>query len=368
MPEVELVDVSKSFGRVKAIDHLSLRVEDGEYFTLIGPTGQGKTTILKLIAGLVKPDEGEIYINGKSVTDLPPEDRGVGFVFETFSLFPHYNVWRNTIYGPQVRAEDLEQSNRVSQQLLDMVLLGRRTAAYPRELSGGMMQRLALARALATGSKILLLDEPFGSLDAKIRMSLRNEVQMMVENLGLTAIHVTNDTEEAMTISDRIGVLRRGRIIQVGNPEELYKQPKSIFTASFLGESNFLEGRIKEVTRGGFLAEVEGRKTLSISDPGKWKRGDRVVLVVRAENVAITQGKPRRRNTMQGIVERSQFIQGFMRYEIQAEEGIDLVAWIHTSRGESYLRGSQVFINLEPTNALVFPYPEEGLEQAISFE
>ncbi len=368
MPEVELVDVSKSFGGVKAIDRLNLKVEDGEYFTLIGPTGHGKTTTLKLIAGLVKPDEGDIYINGKRVTDLPPEDRGVGFVFETFSLFPHYDVWRNTIYGPQVRAEDLDHSGRVAQQLLEMVLLGRRTAAYPRELSGGMKQRLALARALATGSKILLLDEPFGSLDAKIRMSLRNEVRMMVEHLGLTAIHVTNDTEEAMTISDRMGVLRKGRIIQVGDPEMLYKQPRSLFTASFLGESNFLEGRIREVTRDGFLVEVEGKKTVNVSDLDKWKRGDRVVLVVRAENVEITQGKSQRRNTIPGIVGRSQFIQGFMRYEIRAETGVDFVAWIHTSGGESFLTGSQVIINLEPTNVLLFSYPEEGLERAISFE
>ena len=367
MPEVELIDVSKSFGRVKAIDHLSLKVEDNEYFTLIGPTGHGKTTTLKLIAGLVKPDEGDIYIDGKRVTDLPPEDRGVGFVFETFSLFPHCDVWRNTIYGPQVRAEDLERSGRVAQQLLDMVLLGRRTTSYPRELSGGMKQRVALVRALATGSKILLLDEPFGSLDAKIRMSLRNEVRMMVENLGLTAIHVTNDTEEAMTISDRMGVLREGRIIQGGNPEGIYKQPKSLFTASFLGESNFLEGRIKEVTGGGFLAEVEGRKTVSVSDLGKWKRGDRVVLVVRAENVEITQAKSRRMNTLQGIVERSQFIQGFIRYEILAEIGVNIIVWTHTSGGESFPTGSQVAISIKPTNMLAFPYPQEGLEQAISF-
>jgi len=368
MPEVELVDVSKSFGGVKAIDHLSLRVRDGEYFTLIGPTGHGKTTTLKLIAGLVKPDEGDVYIDGKRVTDLPPEDRGVGFVFETFSLFPHYDVWRNVIYGPRVRGEDPGRSGRVAEQLLKMVLLGERTRALPDELSGGMKQRVALARALATGSRLLLLDEPFGSLDAKIRMALRTEVRMMVEHLELTAIHVTNDTEEAMTISDRMGIIREGRIIQVDTPEELYKRPKSLFAASFLGESNFLRGEVKEVKGESYLVEAEGGEVLYLPASEGWKIGDRVVLVVRAENVEVVEGEVKRVNAVGGILERSQFIHGFMRYEIQSDLGRSVVAWRYAPRGKGFKIGSKVTVILEPERILVFPYPEEGLDRAISLE
>lgn len=368
MPEVELVDVSKSFGRVKAIDRLSLRVGDGEYFTLIGPTGHGKTTTLKLIAGLVKPDEGDVYIDGKKVTDLPPEDRGVGFVFETFSLFPHYNVWRNTIYGPQVRDEDPESSSKVAEDLLEMVLLGGRREARPDELSGGMKQRVALARTLATGSKLLLLDEPFGSLDAKIRMALRNEVRMMVEHLGLTAIHVTNDTEEAMTISDRMGVLRRGHLIQVDKPEELYKRPNSLFTANFLGESNFFEGEVKKIGEDILLIELEGGKEMSMSTFGVWEKGDRIVIAVRSENVEIVEGDAERVNTLNGTVERSQFINGFMRYEIQSELGKNVTSWTFAKRGESQKIGSRIRMSFDPQTIFAFPYPEEGLEEAISFE
>jgi ABC-type Fe3+/spermidine/putrescine transport system ATPase subunit len=368
MPEVELVEVSKNFGKVKAIDRLSLRVEDGEYFTLIGPTGHGKTTTLKLIAGLVKPDEGDIYIDGKRVTDLPPEERGIGFVFETFSLFPHYSVWRNTIYGPQVRDEDPESSSRIAEDLLEMVLLGGRREARPDELSGGMKQRVALARTLATGSKLLLLDEPFGSLDAKIRMTLRNEVRMMVEHLGLTAIHVTNDTEEAMTISDRMGVLRRGHLIQVDVPEELYRRPNSLFAAHFLGESNFFEGEVKKIGEDGSLIETEGGKLIGMSNSGDWRRGDRIVLAVRAENIEIVEREAGKANVIRGTVERSQFIHGFMRYEIQSELGRNVTVWTSATPGESIGIGSRVTMSFDPQAIFAFPYPQEGIEEAISFD
>ena len=368
MPEVELVDVSKKFGKVRAVNHLSLRIEDGEYFTLIGPTGHGKTTTLKLIAGLVKPDEGEIFIDGRNVTDLPPEDREVGFVFETFSLFPHLDVWRNTIYGPQVKDEDPESSGRVAEQLLEMVLLGRRQAAYPDELSGGMKQRVALARALATGSKLLLLDEPFGSLDAKIRMTLRNEVRNMVEHLGLTAIHVTNDTEEAMTISRRIGVLRRGHVIQVDTPRELYRHPKSLFAASFLGETNFFEGRFLKTSQDTSLIEIEAGKVVKMSTTGKWKSGDKIVMAVRAENVEVAQDKAAKVNAMKGRVERSQFVHGFIRYEIGSDIGKNVAAWTYADRGIGFEIGSEVTVGFEPDDVFAFAYPEEGLEKAISYE
>jgi len=368
MPEIELVDVSKSFGRIKAIDHLNLKVRDREYFTLIGPTGHGKTTTLKLIAGLLSPDEGEIYIDGRRVTDLPPEERGLGFVFETFSLFPHFDVWRNTIYGPRVRGEDPETTDRVARRLLEMVLLEERTEAYPAELSGGMKQRVALARALATGSKLLLLDEPFGSLDAKIRMALRTEVRMMVEQLGLTALHVTNETEEAMTISDRMGILKRGHIIQVDTPKRIYQKPRTLFAAYFLGESNFFEGYVRDSNETSILVETRGGERFRATSPTDHERGERVVLVVRAENMNIVKKGEGGTNTVEGRVDRSQFVHGFTRYEIESDLDKNIVTWTYTPKGRGRKIGSRVTLRFEPGRALVFPYPEEGLEETLSFE
>ncbi|HDN05695.1 MAG TPA: ABC transporter ATP-binding protein, partial [Candidatus Bathyarchaeota archaeon] len=247
MPDVRLVNVTKRYGKIVAVNKVNLHVYDKEYFALLGPSGCGKTTLLRLIAGLIKPDEGEIYIGDKLVNDVPPEDRDVGFVFQTFALFPHLNVWNNVIYGPRVKGFDMKKASRIGDEVLEMVRLHERLDAFPNELSGGMMQRIAVARALAAGSRLLLLDEPLGQLDAKVRNELRYEIRRMAKDLGLTAIHVTHDQSEAMAISDRIAVMKKGRILQVGTPEELYMNPKSVFVAHFVGESNFLEGYVSSV-------------------------------------------------------------------------------------------------------------------------
>ncbi|MFB0543416.1 MAG: ABC transporter ATP-binding protein, partial [Candidatus Bathyarchaeia archaeon] len=223
MPQVRLEGVTKKYGETVAVRSLSLTVQDGEYFTLLGPMGSGKTTILMLLAGLIEPDEGEIYFDNRIMKGVPPEDRGIGFVFETFALFPHYNVWENVSYGPRVRGENPAATKSVAEEMLEMVLLEDRPDALPDELSGGMKQRVALARALTSGAKILLLDEPLGALDAKIRTALAQDLRRIVKDLGLTAIHVTNSVEEAMTISDRIALLHGGTLEQVGTPRELYE-------------------------------------------------------------------------------------------------------------------------------------------------
>src|SRR5512136_563419 len=260
MPDVRVENVTKRFGKLLAVNNVSLHVRDKEYFALLGPSGCGKTTLLRLIAGLIRPDEGEIYIGDKLVNDVPPEDRDVGFVFQTFALFPHMTAWSNVTYGPKVKDYNAKQAETIGHEVLEMVKLNERLDAYPSELSGGMMQRIAVARALAAGAKILLLDEPLGQLDAKVRNELRYEIRRMAKDLGLTAIHVTHDQSEAMAISDRIAVMKKGRIVQIGTPNELYMKPNSIFVAHFIGESNFLEGYVispngKESAielRGGF--------------------------------------------------------------------------------------------------------------------
>src|SRR5512138_976798 len=291
MPEVRVVNVTKRYGKTYALDNVSLTIHDQEYFSLLGPSGCGKTTLLRLIAGLIEPDSGEIYIGNKLVNDVPPEDRDIGFVFQTFALFPHMTAWDNVTYGPKVKGFDMKEATTVGHEVLELVKLHERLDAYPNELSGGMMQRTAVARALAAGAKTLLLDEPLGQLDAKVRNEIRYEIRRMAKDLKLTAIHVTHDQAEAMSISDRIAVMKKGKIIQVGTPQELYMHPNSIFVAFFIGESNFLEGYITCIEDD--VAEIElrqGVKIIAVNER-KIKQGERVVLAVRPETCEMKLGK-----------------------------------------------------------------------------
>ena len=227
MPNIRVVNLTKKFGNVTALDNINLEVHDQEYFSLLGPSGCGKTTLLRLIAGLIEPTAGEIWIGDRRVDDVPPEERDIGFVFQTFALFPHMSVWDNVLYGPKVKNFNLKEAETIGDEVLELVKLHERLDAYPSELSGGMMQRIAVARALAAGAKTLLLDEPLGQLDAKVRNEIRYEIRKMAKDLKLTAIHVTHDQSEAMSISDRIAVMKKGKIVQVGAPQELYINPNS---------------------------------------------------------------------------------------------------------------------------------------------
>jgi ABC-type Fe3+/spermidine/putrescine transport system ATPase subunit len=367
VPEVRLVGVTKRYGDIIAVDNLNLHVKDGEYFTLLGPTGHGKTTTLMIIAGLVKPDQGEVYINGELVNDVPPEDREIGLVFETFSLFPHYNVWKNVVYGPRVKNRDQEETREVAQELLEMVLLASRSDAYPAELSGGMKQRIALARTLAAGSRLLLLDEPFGSLDAKIRMALRREIRNLVKARNLTVLHVTNDTEEAMMVSDRIGVLRKGHVMQVDKPHLIYKKPKNIFVANFLGETSFFEGVIVEVRERDSLVKTENGCFIRILSTDR-REGERVVLALRAEYANVQSSARKRVNSFPGRIERSHFLQGFMRYEVKLDGGDLIIALIPVALTKLFEDGDRVTLSFEPKNIAVYPYPKEGLNRILSIE
>ncbi|MBM3229969.1 ABC transporter ATP-binding protein, partial [Candidatus Parvarchaeota archaeon] len=226
---------------MRALHKASLQIKDGEYVVLLGPSGCGKTTLLKSIAGIIEPTSGRISIGKSDVTERAPEDRHIGFVFQNYALFPHLSALDNCRYGLLARGEHSEKSKRLASEMLKMVHLENRHEAIPRELSGGMQQRLAVSRALSTGSKLLLLDEPTNALDAYLRFELRNELRKMAKKLHLTAIHVTHDQEEAMAIADKIVVMRKGEILQVGSPEQVYDYPATLFVANFLGGANFIQ-------------------------------------------------------------------------------------------------------------------------------
>lgn len=365
MPEVRVVNVTKKYGKIYALDNVSLTIHDKEYFALLGPSGCGKTTLLRLIAGLIEPDSGEIYIGDRRVDKVPPEDRDIGFVFQTFALFPHLTAWGNVIYGPKVKNYDAKKAETIGHEVLELVKLNERLDAYPSELSGGMMQRVAVARALAAGAKTLLLDEPLGQLDAKVRNEIRYEIRRMAKDLNLTAIHVTHDQSEAMSISDRIAVMKQGRLMQVGTPQELYMHPNNLFVAHFIGESNFLEGYVKNVKDDYLEIELRGGLKAKGLNPGI-KQNERIVLAIRPEICEMKKGNTTADNALFGKIDKITFEGTLVRYEIRLENGDRLVI-NRPSLTEVWIDiGESVTITYPIEKAHVFVYPEAGLTEEIS--
>lgn len=234
---IELKNINKTFGDYKASDNVSFSIEKGKLIALLGPSGSGKTTILRMIAGLEQQDEGDIYIDGKCVNDVPVKDREIGFVFQNYALFPYLNVFDNIAYGLKVRKADKEYIKKRVTELLELVGLPGLEKRYPSQLSGGQRQRVAFARALAPNPQVLLLDEPFAAIDAKVRKELRSWLKEMIEKIGITSIFVTHDQDEAVEVADEIIVTNLGRVEQMGTPTDIYKNPKTPFVAQFIGES-----------------------------------------------------------------------------------------------------------------------------------
>ena len=369
MPEVKLKDVVKTYdkGRITAVNHVNLTVHDKEYLTLLGPSGCGKTTTLRMIAGLQLPDSGEITIGDREVSNFPPEYRDIGYVFQEYALFPHMDVWNNVTYGPRVKGWTEEKSNKIGREMLELVRLYERTDAFPVELSGGMRQRVALARALSSGSKLLLLDEPLGALDARIRTDLRYEIRKLVKDLKLTAIHVTHDQAEAMAISDRIAVMRKGKILQVGTPQELYLSPKHIFVANFVGESNFLEGHVTDNIEHKLTVELRrGVYVKSLNQDHK--KGEKVVVGVRPEVLSITQGSHYGENSIGGQIEGFRFEGNNVRYEIRLKNDDMVVVVRPALMGEWLKVREKVTVSFPVEKSFVFSYPELGLRTELALE
>jgi ABC-type Fe3+/spermidine/putrescine transport system ATPase subunit len=367
MPDVRIENVTKKFGNLVAVNDVSMHIHDKEYFSLLGPSGCGKTTLLRLIAGLIQPDNGNIYIGDRLVNDVPPEDRDIGFVFQTFALFPHMNVWDNVIYGPKVKGYDMKKAGTIGDEVLEMVRLRERSKAFPNELSGGMMQRIAVARALAAGAKLLLLDEPLGQLDAKVRNALRYDIRKMTKDLELTAIHVTHDQAEAMAISDTIAVMKKGAVKQVGTPNDLYMSPQNIFVANFIGESNFFEGYVADDTDKEMLIELRGGIKVQTAS-NNVKRGERVVLAVRPETFVISRRITEDKNTIQGTIERVTFEGTNIRYEITLKNE-DKIVIVKPSMSEEWFKlNEKVSVNFPSDKTHVFPYPDVGLKEELTVE
>jgi spermidine/putrescine transport system ATP-binding protein len=284
---VELLDIVKRFTDVVAVDHISIQIPDGEFFSLLGPSGCGKTTTLRMIAGLELPTSGEIYIGGQPQGYLPAYQRPVNTVFQNYALFPHMNVIKNIAFGLEMRKQPKGEINRRVKQTLELVQLSDLGNRRPRQLSGGQQQRVALARALVNRPKVLLLDEPLGALDLKLRKAMQLELKNLQSRVGITFIYVTHDQEEALTMSDRIAVMEDGHVLQVGNPEEIYEKPTNRFVADFIGETNFISGT---VTQLGYPIHIMLANDVHIfagwSEDGI-RQGDQVVISIRPEKIQL---------------------------------------------------------------------------------
>lgn len=363
MPSARLVNVTKRYVEITAVENINLRIEDKEYVCIIGPSGCGKTTLIKCISGIVEPTAGEVYIDGKLMNNVPIQDRDIGYVFQEIALFPHMNVYENISYGPIVKGWDLDKTRNLVEEMLNMMALRERVNDYPQVLSGGAQQKTAITRALTSGSLLLLLDEPLGSLDAKVRTMLRHELRRMMKDLGLTAIHVTHDQEEAMAIADKIVVMKAGRIVEVGTPVELYLHPKRLFTANFVGEANFMTGEILEVTSRGVRFKVDN-EVLYRAEKVDFKERE-IVAAIRPEFVVMKKsGKTRK-----GRIESKVFIGSTVRYEVRTENGeLIVVRTPFTSESHRWDVDNRVRLVFPPRSILLYPYPEEGLEKEISIE
>ncbi len=354
MPEIAIKNLGKCFDsadkKVVALDNINLTIRKGEYNALLGPSGCGKTTLLRCIAGLEHPSTGDILFDGESALRLPVQDRHVGFVFQHFAVFPHLSVWENVAYGPKMQGWSKEEIADSVKSNLKRVGLADRPNAMPGELSGGMRQRLGLARALSTNSKLLLLDEPLSALDAKIGEYLRYELRRITKKYDITAIHVTHNQEEAMTIADNIILMKSGKVIQTGTPEELYEKPNSIFAANFIGKCNFFSG-IKASKH-----KVDcGEKVIAVAAGIDFPK---ITVGVRPEKIHIESKF--KENYFLGNVESINFMGHF--YEYQIRSGEDLV-WAHKQSKEDQLRkkfkvGDPIYFWFDPEDCFLWKTPK----------
>lgn len=260
--------VTRAFGEVKAVDAVDLKIRAGEFFTMLGPSGSGKTTCLRMIAGFDRPTSGVVYLHGANVTNLPPYERDVNTVFQDYALFPHMTVGDNIAYGLKIRQVKKPERQRRVEEMLELVQLPGYAARKPSQLSGGQRQRVALARALINQPRVLLLDEPLGALDLKLRQQMQVELKSLQQRLGITFIFVTHDQEEALSMSDRIAVFNHGRAEQVGSPAEIYERPQTAFVATFVGTSNMIAGALAQQLAGADRTYALRPEKIHLSEPG----------------------------------------------------------------------------------------------------
>ena len=349
---LRLEGLCKDYGEGLVLHDLSLNIEQGEFLTLLGPSGCGKTTTLRIIAGLEKPTAGRVFLEGLDVTRLPPEKRQMNTVFQNYALFPHMNVFQNIAYGLRVRkVSKREQQERVA-EALRLVRLEGYEKRMPTQLSGGQRQRVAIARAVVLHPKVLLLDEPLGALDLKLRQEMQGELKQLQRELGITFIYITHDQEEALNMSSRIVIMREGRVEQIGTPEEVYEHPQTLFAADFIGQSNLLRGTVAH-SQNGLALEVNG-VALPIFSEAPLSPGSRAALCLRPQRVRYGDA-PQHGMALRGVISSKDYAGGMQHTQITLGGALTITAVSQSSGPDAFPIGSEVYVGWSVKHAPVVP-------------
>lgn len=351
--EVQLIEVTKRFKEdVEAVSNVRIEVNKGEFFSLLGPSGCGKTTTLRLIAGFIWPTKGTILIQNKDVTSLPPEKRNVGIVFQNYAIFPHMNVYNNIAFGLRLRKMPKKQIDRLVREMLERMGLKGYEQRYQRELSGGEQQRVALARVLVTKPNILLLDEPLSALDKKLREEMKFWIKDLQRQLNITTIYVTHDQGEALTLSDRLAVMNKGKIEQIGTPHQIYEAPLTHFVADFIGESNILSGQVidtnqsyVEINLANFKIKAPARLDVNV--------GQQISVMVRPENTQIGFMLEDEMNRLKGRVVRKTYQGALIRYEVRVREHVIVVESPNTAKKQDFNLQDEVEVGWYPESSSI---------------
>ena len=325
MVSITIDRVVKIFGTTRAVDDVSLRIGEGELSFLLGPSGCGKTTLLRMIAGFYFPDEGRVLFDDRDMSQVPPHARNAGMVFQNYALWPHMSVRDNLIFGLEMhRVPAAERKERV-ETALEMVQMAEYAERMPNQLSGGQQQRVALGRALVLEPDVVLMDEPLSNLDAKLRLEMRTQIKRLHEQLGLTMVYVTHDQGEALSMADRMAIMRRGRLEQMGRPREVYHRPESCFVADFIGETNLLKGKVREVGETVVVETAAGELRSTVFFEGV-QVGDAVYCSIRPERLGVLADGEEQANALRGEVVRVFFLGNHEQYFLQLPDGGEVKA------------------------------------------
>ena len=364
-PLLRLENLCKDYGQGMILHHLNLDIYPGEFLTLLGPSGCGKTTTLRMIAGLESVTEGRVWLEGRDSTGLPPEKRPLNTVFQSYALFPHMNVFQNIAYGLKVRGIKKPEQKRRVEEALRLVRLSGYEKRMPAQLSGGQRQRVAIARAAVLRPKVLLLDEPLGALDLKLRQQMQTELKRMQQEMGITFLYITHDQEEALNMSTRIVILREGRVEQIGTPEEVYEHPQTLFAAGFIGQSNLLRGEVTAVhPENRFTLRVEDVELPVLSDR-PFAVGDRAVLCLRPQRVRYGF-QPQHQMEVQGVIRQKYYSGGMQHTLIALSDRVTVKAVTQASEMDQFQIGDRVYVGWNQTHAPMVP--DEKLDEKLDSE
>jgi putrescine transport system ATP-binding protein len=348
-PLLRFEGIGKRFGNIVAVDRVDLDIQEGEFFSLLGPSGSGKSTLLRILAGFEQPSEGRLLLDGEDIADVPPHRRPVNMMFQSYALFPHFTVAGNVAFGlkqDNLSSSEIEARTR---DILALVQLEEYAARKPHQLSGGQRQRVALARALVKRPRLLLLDEPLSALDRKLREETRFELTALQRRLGLTFIMVTHDQDEAMALSDRIGVMNRGSLVQVATPTEIYEQPNSRWVAGFVGDVNLIEAQLVRAEPGGSLFEAAGGVRLRVAQKIDAPAGTPLWIAVRPEKILVSVDAPSApdENGVSGIVQDVGYLGDVSVYKVKTDSGLVLKVAVANRRRlieQAVSRGDRVWL------------------------